>query len=271
MRSLKPFEGCWERVKRAEAHSEALAKAWNSILVEDHYTPIVYVYNDGTGRILISPKDDVLAPALSLDLGEMLYQLRAALDGSIYETAVIESGNDPPPNENRFEFPIYPTAAKFKKAADYMPLPKKLRSLVEAVQPYTAPDLAAEHRIFNFNRTLEILHDWARKDRHRHLHLIGSWASNAQPKLRVPPGVKVTEMSVTGTGFLKHESEIATFRLEGYIPGMAVQANPDLMIDIAVNEGPPPCADNDTTGNRLRAMLVTVRAVIGSIEELCGT
>lgn len=247
----------------------ALAEAWNSVLVEDHYAAIVHVYSDGTGRILISPKDDVFGPALALDLGEMLYQLRAALDGSIYEAAVMESRKDPPPNENRLEFPIFQNAAKFKKTADDMPLPQKLRSFVEAIQPYNAPDLADEQRLFNFNRNLDILHDWARKDRHRHLHLIGSWASNAQPKLRVPSGVKVTEMSVTGTGFLEYESEIATFRLEGYIPGMAVQANPDLMIDIAVNEGPPPCADNDTAGNRIRAMLVTVRAVIGSIQELC--
>ncbi len=250
----------------------ALAEAWNSVLVEDHYTSVVYVHNDGTGRILISPKDDVFAPSLSLDLGEMLYQLRAGLDGSIYEAAVLESGKNPPPNENRVEFPICESAAKFQKVAGDMPLPNKLRRFVEAVQPYNAPTtLTPEQKIFSFNRNLYILHDWARKDRHRCLHVIGSWASNAQPKVRLPEGVKLLEMSVTGSGFLEYESEIATFRLEGYIPGMTVQANPDLMIDIAVNEGPPPCADNDTTGNRLRAMLVTARVVIGSIQELCGT
>jgi hypothetical protein len=267
MRSFRPFEACWERIKRAETHSASLAEAWNSLLVTDNYTAVVYVYDDGTGRILLSPKYELFEPAFSLDLGEMLYQLRAALDGTIYEAAIIESGQNPPPNESRVEFPLCQSSAQFEKTADGMPLPKKLRDFVEKIQPYDIPKgLAPNEMIFNFNRNLGILHDWARKDRHRYLHIVGSWASNASPKLRIPSGVEIAELNVTGAGFLENESEIATFRLKGYVPGMPVQANPDLMIDIAVNEGPPPCADNDTTGNRLRAMLVTIRTVVGSIE-----
>lgn len=48
---------------------------------------------------------------------------------------------------------------------------------------------------------------------------------------------------------------------------MRVQANPDLFIDIAVDEIPPPCADNDTLGNRLLAMLKTTHVVISSIKD----
>ena len=50
---------------------------------------------------------------------------------------------------------------------------------------------------------------------------------------------------------------------------MEVQANPDLMIDLAVNEPPDPCADNDTLGNRLTYIGETVAIMICDIEARC--
>lgn len=110
--------------------------------------------------------------------------------------------------------------------------------------------------VFNFNRTLGILYDWTRFDRHRKFHVVGSWASKANPAVRCPVGATLEYLRVSGSGFLEDESQIASFRVVGYRPGMTVQANPDFDIDIAVNEIPPPCTDNDTLGSRLRAMLI---------------
>jgi hypothetical protein len=82
------------------------------------------------------------------------------------------------------------------------------------------------------------LHDWARIDRHRRLHVVGSWASEARPGLVLPPGITLREMKLTQRAgqFLETESEIATFALEGWKPGMTIAANPKLFIDIAVSE-----------------------------------
>jgi hypothetical protein len=147
------------------------------------------------------------------------------------------------------------------------PLTKKRRDIIESVQPYNAPALAEEYRVFNFNRTLAILNDWARKDRHRKLHIVGSWASNANPKVRLPDGVRLISLTARGDGFLEHESEIASFQLGGFVPGMKIEANPDVFVDVAVNEVPPPCADNDTLSNRVRAMVIATGAIVRAIED----
>jgi hypothetical protein len=80
--------------------------------------------------------------------------------------------------------------------------------------------------------------------------------------LRLPPGVTIAHMHVIGACFLKDENEIASFRLDGFTSGMKVQANPDLSIDIALDEVPPPIADNDTLGMRVTAMIKTVRTIL---------
>jgi hypothetical protein len=85
--------------------------------------------------------------------------------------------------------------------------------------------------------------------------------------LRAPEGTKITWLNVVGSGFLKDENEIARFRIDGFEPTMKVQANPNFMIDIAVDETPPPCADNDTLGNRLFYILLFVESLVDAFES----
>ncbi len=265
---LLEFEGCRQRIRRAKAHREAIAKLWNdNATTENFYNVRVCMNDDGTGSIRLDPIYGwKFINTVSLQLGEMLYQLRAALDSCIYGAVIRETGQNPPPDENKLEFPIC------EKRSDYSafkraPLAQKRRDIIERVQPYNVPDIAPEYMAFNFNRALGILNDWARKDRHRKLHFVGSWASNASPMIRCPRGTSLAYVRVTGAGFLEYKNEIATFRLVGYRPGMEVQANPDVTIDIAVNEIPPPCADNDTLGNRLLTMLKATHFIVRSIED----
>jgi len=67
--------------------------------------------------------------------------------------------------------------------------------------------------------------------------------------------------------FLESKTKIAAFTIEGYTPGMEVHANPNLAVDIALDEIPPKCAPNDTFGNRLEAINRTVKMIIGQIEK----
>jgi hypothetical protein len=73
---------------------------------------------------------------------------------------------------------------------------------------------------------------------------------------------------VTYDGFLEHECAVAVFKVAGYTRGMDVKANPNMFIDIAVDEDPPPCADTDTL-NRLKAMRIEVGAVVKALETSC--
>lgn len=264
---LLEFEGCRKRISRAKAHREAIRDLWNQRATEeDFYSVGVSVNDDGAGRIWLKPnfRGD-FTNIISLELGEMLYQLRAALDSCIYASRIRETGENPPPDENKLEFPICKSRAEYR-SFNRAPLAKERRDIIQSVQPYNVPNLPPELLVYNFNRALGIMGEWARIDRHRRLHIVGSWASNANPKIICPAGTTLSSMRVTGTGFLDDECEIATFRVAGFRRGMQVKANPDVDMDIAVNEIPPPCSDTDTLGNRLLAMLKATASVIQSIE-----
>ncbi len=265
---LLEFETCRQRIYRAKTHSEAFAKFWSGIEPDELYSTIISVDSDGAGGIWIEPRLESLPETLALELGEFLYQLRGALDACVYAAAILESGHDPPPDEKNLEFPICDSPDDFKKAGwKIRPLTKKRRDIIEAVQPYNAPALEPELRVRNIHRTLAILNDWARKDRHRKLHLVGSWASHASPKLRVPSGVQIVSLSASGDGFLEHQSKVTSFQLADWHPDMRIQGNPDVVIDVAVDEIPPPCADNDTLGERVTSMIIWVKGIVNAVEQ----
>jgi hypothetical protein len=265
---MRPFESCRERIERAKAHRDALADDWNNFIKEDSYSVRVHVQTNGTGRIYVTPKFSALPPRFSLEFGEMVYQLRAALDGCVYEAAVLHSKQNPPPDEDHLEFPICKSEGGFKNSArSIKPLPQECRDFIELVQPYkVSKTVEPKIMVMRFNRSLGILHDWARKDRHRKLHLLGAWATKASPMVRVPSGVTVTAIEVAGFGFLREESEIAKFRIDGFRPGMKVRANPNLAIDIAVDEEPLPCAPSDVLGNRLFNIFLFVDSAVSAFE-----
>src|ERR1700687_6277214 len=101
----EPFDVCWERIARADTHRDAIATAWNVFIEEESYAASSYVNPDGTGAIWVRQLLP-LPPVIALELGEFLYQLRAALDAAIYEIACVNSGTRPPADEQSLAFPI---------------------------------------------------------------------------------------------------------------------------------------------------------------------
>jgi len=266
---LLSFQSCRERITRAESHTKAFAEAWNSFVEEDPYSAVVRMDDDGTGGIWVKPLYEYLPPLFSLELGEALYNLRSALDHAVYAAAIEESGKNPPPHERDLEFPFCETPDKFKKAAwKIEPLTGNRRMVIESVQPYNMVEGLEPHiLLYSPHRTLGMLNDWARKDRHRRLHVVASWGSNASPMLKLPEGVSVEWFLLNADGILEHEGEIARFRLDGWKRGMRVEANPNLAIDVVIDEVPPPAADNDTLGNRLLWVAIEVKQIVGAFEE----
>ena len=65
------------------------------------------------------------------------------------------------------------------------------QKLIEDFQPYNTPGLKWADLPYNFNRGLGTLNDWARKDRHRGLHVVAFWASDVRPLLEVPRGTRI--------------------------------------------------------------------------------
>lgn len=254
------------RLKRAETHINNMAEIWSRFLDDDPYQPVVHVDDDGKGTISVLPDEHFPGEELSLELGEALYQLRAALDSCVYTAACIDSGQTPPPDEEKLGFPICRTEQSWIRAAGQItPLADLRREMISDMQPCHAAKQSAGLR--EVSDVLDMLNDWARKDRHRRLRVIGSWGAERKPELRLPDGVSIKWFTVTSDGFLEHQSVVAEFALEGWERDMHAQGNPDLMIEIAADEPPPRVDAEDTLHRRLSYMVISVRTVIEGFEE----
>ena len=260
----------WLRLERAELHRKAFSDLWHAFLDNeaDPYEIALNVQDDGTGTLSVYPAEHMPVSDLSLELGEMLYQLRAALDAIVYGLAIIDSGSDPPPNEHRIEFPI-----RREEPDDFDdlrwkagPLTDEHWDMIKSVQPYRAREQEDWHINFVYD-SLALINDWARIDRHRRLHVVGSWASNANPEIFVPLPGELRWIAITWDGVLEEEGEIATFFIEHWQPGMEISANPNLAIDIALRDAPDPRDDGDTLSYRCRLMCSTVKILLESLED----
>jgi hypothetical protein len=150
-------------------------------------------------------------------------------------------GSEPPANANRLEFPIYPNRKKFDGAAIHkFKFPQELRDWIGGIQPYSAekpvgdPDCA-------LSATLQTLHDCARKDRHRRLHVAAAVASNVEFDFLdgFPESVTVRSAGILPADFLKGKN--AFLRLEltsetGTLPSFQRHLATALKIDISVDE-----------------------------------
>jgi hypothetical protein len=256
-------------LERAKVHKREFAEIWNDFLHRDGaepYVPFVSVDPDGKGVICIDPDPAFPKEELSLQFGEMLYQLRAALDSLVYEVAILDSGEDPPPDPENLEFPIRPSKSSFQNAARKIePLSDFHREMVESVQPYDVEKRAEGHRIAAV--ALQELNDLARKDRHRGLRVIASWISNKNPQFDLSPGCDIEWLSVTPDGLLDHEGEIVSFQISNWRPGLHFEANPNCAIDVTVEDAPPPTSDEDTMDERAATMIAVVTLVIEGFEE----
>jgi len=236
-----PFNTCWDRVGRAEIHRKSLTEIWEGLDPHDVYASEGKIRDDGTGELFLVPvKRDWLLP-FSLEFGEVLYHLRAALDSCIYDAAILKLGKNPPPDEEKWNFPICADAGKFQESVRRMRhLPSDIRALLESVQPYSGATGRHEGQEWDLGTTLAILNDWARIDRHRHLHLVGSAITDGYLTIGIPDGTQMTieHCDFIGGDVLEHQSQIARFKISNWVSGAKIHVQPHFTIEIAVNETP---------------------------------
>jgi hypothetical protein len=116
--------------------------------------------------------------------------------------------------------------------------------------------------------TLALLNEWARRDRHRKLHVVGSWPAEADPQLRLPDGVILVSMKLVGLGLLlEKQDQLATFVLHGWKRGMKIEANANAVIDVASDEAPPPTDLSNTLDMRVRQMIAGVEFIVTKVFE----
>ena len=240
----RPFDAIWQRIERASAHRKRFGEKWDAHLHAHPYDTMVNVDSKGEGSVGI--EQEIPPPdGLDLLLGEFLYNLRAALDNCIYEVAVIDSGKDPPPHSEQIQYPIYATAEQFT-ANKYRleALSDDHRRFIELDQPYHGWDGPTDH-------PFAMLNDLARRDRHRRLHLVGSYLLAAKPLFRVPPGHVIETFEVTEFGPFGRYTEVLRFGVSPPLPtDQGVEVNPQATIAVELADTPREVSETDL-GQRL--------------------
>jgi hypothetical protein len=146
-------------------------------------------------------------------------------------------------------------------------IPDDVRGLMEAVQPYKGATCQYDGMGWDLGQTLMVLNDWARIDRHRKLHLVGTAITGGFLRTAIPVG---SPMSVEYCNFvmgdvLENESKVADFKIANMVPNSQIHMQPNFTFEITVDETP-----------RLRlqeisyAMHLSVQAVRESFERHFG-
>jgi hypothetical protein len=198
----------------------------------------------------------------------MLYHLRAALDSCVYDAAALEFTQNPPPDEEQWNFPICVTKEKFDNAVRRMKnLPNRLHGLLEAVQLYSRATGRANGSEWDMGQVLYILNEWARIDRHRRLHLAGTAISKGNLAFERVSGVSLESCDFqVGEHVLEHDTEIARFKIAGWVPGKRMNVHGQFTFEIVIDEAPR-LSKLEEAG---RAMLLSVIGVRESFERAYG-
>lgn len=267
-----------DRIARAKERWGAIGRTWEEFIDEpDPFELAVEIDDDGRGTLWVRQSRDLPA-SLALDLAEMLQHLRAALDACVYQAAIVESSQDPPPNAGGLGFPIYRTRESFDRNRHKIAPIKhvRLRDFIEDVQPFQIPLLrhqAATMHLHPFHprgpwlpEGLDLLNDWARKDRHRLLQAAIAWPTEGSAWLECSPGVIVRSSEQVDLGPISsHRSELATFVLDGWDSGKFAYPVPNMRIKL-MGADPPPKSASDTLADRTDTMIRVVEKIVIAFE-----
>jgi len=223
--AFAPIAGEWAmvqaRLARADEHYATFGRIWADYL--DRLPHRLEPTPEDDGTVTVRVRQHAKLPVeLSIAFGELLYELRSALDNCLYAVAVLVSGEDPPPDAKRLEWPIRLNPAEWQsQASRYRRLPASITEALEAIQPYQA-----ETPSWN---ALRILHELARVDRHRSPHGLGIYLTEAR---LMAVNTEVEVLFLRGGGIVSGGDVIARVR-----PLVGVELAPsnfDLDLDFTV-------------------------------------
>ncbi|HEY0309298.1 MAG TPA: hypothetical protein VGB94_14140 [Acidobacteriaceae bacterium] len=261
------FADSRRRIRRAVGHGKAFKEQWESLLHPESFATSVEVDGDWRSGVVKATPAAIPDHDLALELGEFFYQLRAALDGAIYTASALAEGINPPSNQDRVEFPICTTVSKFdSNAVNRLPFPEVLRDWIETIQPYNTAK-TANTTYSNLNEALLRLHDCARKDRHRRLHVVVAAPRDVQWQFAITPPGKVVDVQALDCNFLEGETVFMRFMIEGINPKIPCKINliTAVTMEVAIEELPTVMGGN--IGIEMDKILRATEFVIDTFES----
>jgi len=109
-------------------------------------------------------------------------------------------------------------------------------TIMKSMQGYAGVTCRADGKEFDLGKTLVILNDWARIDRHRRLHIAGSAITSGGLRIGSPSGVEY--LNFLDTHLLETESEVARFKIRNFVPGMKISFQADFAFEVMIDESP---------------------------------
>lgn len=180
--SRRAVEVCRDRVLRAGEIRGQMAEVWNDYIGRRPRRFWLVPATESNAWTLLLCTLEPMPTRLSTLFGEWLYELRAALDGILYQLAVRDSRQNPPPAERSLMFPIFDDPDKFddpNHRGRLKALSDKTFDLLRHVQPFNAqPD--------HLSNVLWWLEELSRIDRHRYGHALAPHIDRVRVGIRPP-------------------------------------------------------------------------------------
>ncbi|HEY1903816.1 MAG TPA: hypothetical protein VGG56_15390 [Terracidiphilus sp.] len=234
------YSECNQRIARAHIHGQAAADIWNGLFVDNAYSIDTRVERDGVAvvkAVFSKPFGDGVN--ISLELGEMFYQLRAALDNATYKLAAFLRTPHPPANERHLYFPICSAQRSFEDSSfNANPFPDEFKAWIKSIQPCHIGKLTDPLQIY-LGKVIESLNSFANSDRHRRVHIAGIVPSNIEGYIELAKPGRITFTEPMDTNFFEGKFELFRFGFED-IPNNKVQIKADLTPEIRVERLPIP-------------------------------
>lgn len=232
----------------------------------------VHEMSDNRNGVLKVIHTKPLSPTLALEIGEFFYQLRATLDAAIWKVHILSGGAEDALYATRIEFPICDTPKRFIEAAFHkIPTPDDFKLWITSIQPCFAEEFPNEPEVVAVLRNaLLIIHDRARKDRHRRLNIIGAYLSSNTVLLEVTPPASVAYVeTVSDADVFKDGAIYARFGLDNADSATTkIKAQGGFVVQVAIEE--IPAAPDVDVAKQLGYLSAAVAIIIHKFERTFG-
>lgn len=214
------YKAAFARHDRARAKRREFGECWARYISVHPWDIEVRSVDPNTLEILAVMREP--APVeLALIFSEWLAALRAALDNALYALAAATSGLNPPPQAERIQYPICSTPEEFKKQTKRLTmLQEHVVEALEKSQPYQSP-YGPESNLTYW------IHELARKDRHRSLHIGLGRVDEHRIRVAPPRGVTI-EFDQTVKPYSHIEGELVVGRFTASRPIRPSEIKADL-------------------------------------------
>jgi hypothetical protein len=247
-----PLDGCRSKIWRAGDHLQALDLESRRYVEDYSYGLVIDEEPEGGEKVIRlrsnrRPHNDP-PDRLGVIVGDVLHDLRSALDHLVWQLAIIGSG----PKERANQFPIFDTPEKFKeKCPRYLHgIAPEHRTRIEAYQPYMG---GSEGFALHILATLNDV------DKHRVVHPGAQLGMTPPSALRFSSNIRSAK--VRSSDWVRLEDGAEVYRvLEWEHTGGPVEVHADLRYTIVFG-------DVDSNEATSRADLLIIRNAISNIVE----